>query len=110
MEENSLWQILVPTLKRRPKGKMRYYTIRYHRLWDEKVRAISGGLTILSPAKGQWISTTGELYSERMIPVLIMCTKEQIDQIADITAKHYDQLAIFYYKVSDEVVIKHYAE
>lgn len=106
MWETCLWEILVPTEKRLHPGK--YYTTRYHRVWDAKVRAIAGGLTIIHPVKGHWISPSGELFQERMIPVRIACTYQQIDQIADITAKYYDQLAVMYYKVSDCVVIKNY--
>jgi hypothetical protein len=56
-----LWEILVPTERRKKgaKGETRYYTTRYHRVWDSKVRAITGGLTILPPTKGQWVSPEG---------------------------------------------------
>lgn len=50
----------------------------------------------------------GKLFAERMIPVRIMATREQINDIADMTAKFYEQLAVMYYKVSDKVVVKHY--
>jgi hypothetical protein len=103
-----LWEILVPTQKNNPAGKNKYYTLRYHRLWDEKVRKITGGLTIMTPAKGQWVSPSGDLFVERMIPVRIMCTADQIEEIADMTAAHYNQLAIFYYLVSNFVKIKYY--
>lgn len=116
---SAMWEILVPTEKRikTPKpsdddaldrwNKKNSYTTRYHRAWDEKVRAISGGLTILSPAKGQWKSPSGELFIERMIPVRIIATREQIEQIIDMTMVYYDQLAILCYKISDEVILKH---
>lgn len=126
METKCMWEILVPTEKRvkTPKPdvdagdrayadvmhlweKKNSYTTRYHRVWDEKVRAISGGLTILTPAKGQWVSPTGELYAERMIPVRIIATREQIEQIIDMTMDYYDQLAVLCYKVSEEVILKH---
>jgi len=45
-----LWEVLVPTVRRvggRP------YRTRFHRVWDAKVRALTGGLTILTPVKGQ---------------------------------------------------------
>ena len=105
-----LWEILVPTERRKPgpDGKVRYYTTRYHRVWDTKVRAITGGLTILPPSKGQWVSPAGELFRERMIPVRIACTREQMQAISDMSAEYYDQLAIFFYKVSDEVCIINY--
>ena len=122
-----LWEIMVPTEKRvktpppEPGGPdnamwpMEYelwqrrntYTARYHRVWDAKVRAITGGLTVLTPAKGQWVSPDGELYRERVIPVRIAATRAQIDKIIDLTLEYYDQLAVMCYKVSEEVIIRH---
>ena len=100
-----MWEILVPTERRLEPGK--YYTTRFHRVWDKKVRAITGGLTIMSPAKGQWINPgTGELFQERMIPVRLLGTREEIDKVVDITLKYYDQLAVLCYKISDEVILK----
>lgn len=99
-----MWEILVPTV-RRVDGKP--YTTRYHRVWDAMVRQVTGGLTILTPAKGQWVSDEGELFVERMIPVRIAATREQIDRIIDMTLTYYDQLAVLCYKVSDEVIIRH---
>tara|TARA_Y100000034_G_C6896119_1_gene413180 strand:+ start:1905 stop:2099 length:195 start_codon:yes stop_codon:yes gene_type:complete len=58
--------------------------------------------------KGEWISPDGVLFRERMIPVRICCTEEQIEKIADMTAKYYEQEAIMYYTVSNYVVIKNY--
>jgi hypothetical protein len=75
-------------------------------VWDKKVREISGGLTIVSPIKGQWISPNGELFLERMIPVRIACNREQIEKIIDMTKVYYDQLMIMAYKISDEVIIR----
>lgn len=103
--ETLLWEILVPTEKCLQPGK--FYTARYHRVWDSKVREITGGLTILTPAKGQWISPSGELFVERMIPVRIAATREQINEIIDLTLEYYDQLAVMCYKVSDEVIVRH---
>lgn len=121
-----MWEILVPTEKRvktpAPEDcgdpedyaemlelwhRKNSYTTRFHRTWDKRVRDITGGLTVLQPAKGQWISPTGELYQERMIPVRIAATRTQIDQIIDMTLAHYDQLAVLCYKVSDLVIIRH---
>lgn len=45
-----------------------------------------------------------------MIPVNIACTKEQIEQIADHTAKYYDQKAVMYYEISSDVNIINYDE
>lgn len=95
-----LWKILVPTIK---DGKP--IRTRYHKVWDKFVRSVSGGLTILTPAKGQWIhKETGALYSERMIPVEIACTEEQIRRIAEYTAKYYNQITVMAYRVSDKVI------
>ncbi len=99
-----LWEILVPTLT--PEGKP--IRTRFHRVWDAQVREISNGLTILQPAKGQWICPQGELFVERMIPVRIACTEEQIELIADMTAKYYRQKAVMYYEISSNVKIKQY--
>jgi hypothetical protein len=103
-----MWEILVPTEKRVPiEGHNPFYSTRYHKVWDSKVRAITGGLTILTPAKGQWVAPDGALFSERMIPVRIMCTRAEIEQIIDITLEYYDQRAVFCARVSEEVIIRH---
>lgn len=100
-----MWEILVPTERRLEPGK--YYSTRYHRVWDAKVRKITHGLTVMTPARGQWINpTTGELFQERMIPVRIIATRDEIDQIVDLTIDYYNQLAVLCYKISDEVILK----
>lgn len=99
-----LWEILVPT--KRNNG--RPFTTRHHKEWDKRVRKLSSGLTIYTPAKGQWVDLDGDLFEERMIPVRIACNSRTIQKIMDITAQHYDQLAIMAYCVSDNVVIKRY--
>lgn len=101
-----MWEILVPTARRCHPGK--YYTTRYHRVWDSKVRAISGGLTIMAPASGEWVNpSTGELFKERMIPVRILATRSEIEKIIDFTIEYYDQLAVLCYKISNEVILKY---
>lgn len=100
----NLYEILVPTIR----NDGRPIRTRFHKVWDEKVRAVTGGLTILAPAKGQWVSPQGELFAERMIPVRIACNEEQIEKIADMTAKYYEQHAVLFYQVSANVRIKHY--
>lgn len=104
MEQIFLWEILVPTVR----NNGRPFRTRYHRIWDAKVRSIAGGLSILKPLKGQWLSKERELFSERMIPVRIACSESAIDTIANLTAAYYAQKAIMYYLVSTKVVIKHY--
>lgn len=97
-----MWEILVPTMR----NDGRPIRTRFHRVWDDKVREISGGLTILTPAKGQWISSeSGKLFTERMIPVCIACTKNDIITIAKFTKKYYEQEKILVYKIADEVIL-----
>jgi len=102
-----LWEILVP----RKWNNGRPVRTRHHRVFDAKVRDICGGLTIHPPTiKGEWISPEGTLYIDSTIPVRVSCTREQIEQIMDFTAKHYKQKAVLAYKVSDEVIVKNYKE
>jgi len=101
---DSIWEILVPTVT--PGG--RPIRTRQHREWDKRVRRIAGGLTVLSPAKGQWVSPDNELFEERMIPVRIACSAYQINVIAEVTASFYKQQAVMFYRISDEVHIRKY--
>ena len=99
MDNMCMWEILVPTVSNAGKP----YRTRFHKVWDENVRLITNGLTVLKPVKGQWINETGTLFEERMIPVRVAATKEQMDEIAKMTIKFYEQEAVMFYKVSDEV-------
>ena len=94
-----MWEILVPT-KFEDNGKP--IRKKHHQEWDKFVRKLSGGLTILSPAKGQWVYS-GKLYYDRVIPVRIACDSRTMRNIALFTKKHYRQIAVMYYKVSDFV-------
>ena len=78
---------------------------RHHREWDKRVRKIAEGLTILKPAKGQWVHQD-RVYEDRVIPVRLFCTHEQIKAIADITINHYEQEAVMYYRLSDWCLIQ----
>lgn len=99
-----MWEILVPTVRMDGTG---FYKTRYHRVWDEKVRAITGGLTIMPPAKGQWVSEDDdELFVERMIPVRVAATEAQLEAITDMTLEYYDQRTVLAYKISDDVRFK----
>lgn len=102
-----LWEILVP--RKYNNGKP--VSTKHHKNWDQKVQRIinNNGITILQPTiKGEWISTEGKIYIDSTIPVRIVCTREEINKICDMTAKHYNQLAVMTYKISDEVIIKNY--
>jgi len=104
-DKPSVWEILVP----RKYNDGRPVRIRHHRVWDSKVRAIAGGLTILVPTiKGEWVSPDGKIFVDSTIPVRIACTQEQIEKIMDITAKHYDQEAVIAYEISTNVLVRDY--
>jgi len=59
----------------------------------------------MKAVQGEWISPTGKLYRDRVIPVRIMCELEQMQEIARMTLKHYEQEAVIYYAVSGNVSI-----
>jgi len=97
-----LWEILVPTTRRKD-GKT--YAVGYHKIWDKEVERISGGMTLNVPAKGRW-HHKGERVEERMIPVRILCTEKEIDAIIDFTLVYYDQLTVMAYRISDKVILR----
>lgn len=99
----ALWEILVPCNW----NDGRPVRTRHHREWDKRVRALTGGMTIMKPALGQWVNE-GEVYHDRMIPVRIACNQAVIERIMDITAAHYKQLAVMAYKISDVTLIRNY--
>lgn len=100
MNSRSLYEILVPCQFNNGKP----VRTRHHKNWDAKVRSISGGLTILSPAKGQWIYKS-KLFEERVIPVRIYYTEKQIKKIISFTLSHYKQIAVMCYVISDKVFL-----
>lgn len=95
-----LYEILVPCQYNTGKP----IRTRHHREFDKFVRKLSGGLTILTPAKGQWIHRN-ELYEERVIPVRIYCTSDDLNKIMKFALTHYRQLAIMAYRLSSDVRI-----
>lgn len=101
--ERSLWEILVPTV--RPDGKS-YFRTRFHKAYDKRLTEISGGLSVLPPLKGSWVGSSGILLQERMIPVRVLATREEIEKIVDFTLKYYQQEAVLAYKISDEVILR----
>ena len=98
-----MWEILVPTVR----NDGRPFYLRYHKVWDAKVLAISGGLTIMKPAVGQWINPADhKLFKDRTIPVRFIGTRTQKDQIVDMTCIYYDQLAVLCYAVGEQVTMR----
>lgn len=101
MEKLQMYEILVPTMHNNGKP----VRARFHRVWDAKVRAISGGLTIFPPTKGQWISPKKELIYERMIPVRIAASRPQIEMIILMTMDYYKQEVVLCYAIAETVLV-----
>ena len=101
-----LWEILVPVSN----NKDQKFTYEHHKEWDAFVKKLTGGVTITKTAKGEWVSPTGKLYVDRMIPCRIVCTEEQISQIIDFTIDHYNQEAVLAYRISTNVILRHRTE
>jgi hypothetical protein len=95
-----LWEILVPTQFDDTKEAV---AAEHHREWDCFVREVSGGLTMLRAATGQWVHS-GKVQQENVIPVRLIATRAQMEEIAKFTASHYRQKVIMAYKISDEVL------
>jgi hypothetical protein len=98
-----LWEILVPASNNKDKK----FSYEHHKEWDAFVKQITGGVTIMKTAKGQWLSPTGKLYVDRMIPCRIVCNEEQMNEIINFTIEHYDQEAVLAYKISNNVILKY---
>ena len=98
-----LWEVLVPASN----NKDLRFTYEHHKEWDAFVKKITGGVTIMKTAKGEWVSPTGKLYVDRMIPRRIVCTEEQISEIIDFTIDHYKQEAVLAYRISTNVILRH---
>jgi len=57
-------------------------------------------------SKGQWRDPySGILYKDRVIPVRIFTDEASIKEIVQRTIVHYQQLAVMYYVISNEVEI-----
>ena len=96
-----LWEVLVPSAS----NDGTEYPVAHHHEWDEQVRSLIGGLTIMRTARGQWLDDDGTLFSERMIPVRLACDERQVRAIIDLTMAHYDQLAVMASRISDISII-----
>lgn len=101
MLDIALYEIMVPCQWNNGKP----VRTRHHKEWDKVVRKLTGGLTLYKPAIGQWVDKkTDILYNERVIPVRIACTENQIKQIATFTLVHYKQIQVMVYVVSEKVL------
>jgi hypothetical protein len=96
-----MWEVYVPTMMN---GKP--IKTKYHKEWDKVVREIAGGLSIAAPVKGQYLGEEDEeVQEERIIPVRIACSSNEIQDILRFTLQHYNQEAVLCHKVSDEAII-----
>lgn len=99
--KQKMWEIFVPA-----SNKTLEFSYEHHKKWDEYVKSLAGGLTILRTAKGEWIDNhDGKLYIDRVIPVRIKCSEKNIKKIIKFTIKHYNQEAVLAYKISDMVLL-----
>lgn len=98
---SQLWEVLVPAAD----NGGNEFPVDHHQTWDESVREITGGLTIMRSAKGQWEDSSGNLYAEKVIPVRVACDEEKIKNIMEMTLRHYGQLAVMAYRISEHALI-----
>lgn len=104
MPATSLWEILVPQFwNPNDHGIAVAIDDEHHHAWDEHVRSLANGLTILKPVKGQWVSPQGALIKEPMIPVRIVCDDPTMQTIILFTLKHYEQKTVMAYRLSSDV-------
>lgn len=99
-DAKALWEILVPCQY----NDGTPVRTRHHKSWDEKVRRVAGGLTVMKPATGQWVHE-GKVYHDRTIPVRVLCTDAQMGKIVQMTMLHYEQLAVIAYVISERAEI-----
>lgn len=97
-----LWEILIPKTDY-SQFPFEDFSINHHNDWDNKVLAISGGLTIQREAIGLWVRGENNCIREKVIPVKIACADKDIRQIANFTKHHYKQDVVLYYELSNNV-------
>jgi len=97
-----LWEILIPIAD----NDGIKFAPEIHRDWDNRVRAISGGLTIFKPATGEWINGNGAVMRDKLIPVAFMATDEQARAISAMSKLTYRQEAMMLYVLSETVIIE----
>ncbi len=104
MADKYMWEILVPTVHN---DGTPFRLRKHHKVWDAKVLAISGGITVMRAAQGQWVNPTDhELFTDRVIPVRFLGTEDDKDRIVDMTCIFYDQLAVLCYAVGEKVTMR----
>jgi hypothetical protein len=96
----AVWEILIPA----ESNSGVEFSLEHHQKWDAFVKDITGGLTVMKSAKGQWVDKKGKTYFDKTIPCRIACSRKKIKKIIDFTIKHYEQRAVYAYKVSKTVI------
>lgn len=100
-----MWEILVPA-----SGRAEKFSYEHHKKWDEFVSQFSNGITVLRGAKGEWKAPDGTVFRDRMIPVRIICSEEEIRKIVHFTIEHYKQEAVLAYELSSNIILEHRGE
>jgi len=100
-DQKFLWEILVPVDYSDGSG---FIPIEYHKQWDAYIRRISNGMTILRSAIGEW-GDGDNIIRERMIPVRLLATREELDKILEVTKEFYKQKVVMAYKLSSDVIM-----
>ncbi len=67
----------------------------HHGTFIRKVLTVAGGYSWLPEIDGAWVNSHCEVVKEKMIPIRVACTDENIKEIASFAKQHYEQEAIF---------------
>lgn len=96
----AMWRIMVPVAynnrRRIPRAVVKK--------WEKMVESIGKGYTANPVAKGSWKPNDSKpAQVEYMRPVDVFCQREQMEEIAMITAEYFRQKEVLYFKVSRDV-------
>lgn len=75
----------------------------HRKLFFDMLIGETSGLSILPNLQGFW-EEKGKIYEDINTPLRVICTGEDIKRFANTAKEHFDQLAILYYQISDNVV------
>mgnify|MGYP003395241913 CR=1 FL=1 len=97
----NLYEILIPVADNDGKTFSNAHVTKF---WD-LIIATANGLTVMPNVKGFWVDG-GRTFTDENTPLRVVATKDEIRFIAHQAKSHFNQLAILYYKISDDVVFK----
>lgn len=97
MKSLPLWEILIPTANN--DGSI--FNRIVHEAWEDFAVKLTGGLSQLTPIKGVW-TDKGKTYREEMLPYRVRCDEETIERLVRFAGRHYEQLAMMFYAVSND--------